>query len=227
MKHGLLLLAVAAAMLVSAPAFAQYVYLDVDGNGTAYCTNPGDDVLSPGTYDIAVYFYTDHNQDGSVATCDTGDGNLTINSYEITLGSSGTGSVTFNKWTDLMSFTSNLNNGHVGEGIGGSPGMLVGSNDTYIALGSPSVNPGGLYHVGNLNVTVTGSPVINWLSNSSVSPSAETAFGSQCSGNDFNNTIKLGPNPPGGTADFSDNCGTAAPTPVVNKTWGQIKDLYR
>jgi hypothetical protein len=228
MKHGLLLLAIAAAMLVSAPAFAQYVYLDVDMNGTAYCTNPGDDALGPGTYDIDVYFDTNHNMDGSVATCDTGDGELTINSYEITLGASGSGSVTFNKWmNNIAGAGTNLSGGTVGVGSGGDPGLLVGGSDAYIGLGGSTLYPAGLYKVGTLNVTVTGNPVLSWLSFSSVSGVAETAFGSQCSGMDGTNTIKLGPSPPQGTPDFTDNCGTAAPTPVVNKTWGQIKDLYR
>lgn len=223
MKHGLLLLAVAAAMLVSAPAFAQYVFIDVDGNGV--CNSS--DVLGAGTYDVDIYFNTNHNGDGSAATCDNGSNALTINSYEIVLAASGSGSLTFNKWTDLMSYATNLSGGTVGTGSGGSAGLLVGGNEAYIGLGSSVVSPAGLYKVGKLNVTVSGSALLTWKSNGTVSPVAETAFGTSCFGNDFDNTYKMLPSPPGGTGDFTDNCGTAQTTATVNKTWGQIKDLYK
>ena len=82
----------------------------------------------------------------------------------------------------------------------------------------------GRYKVGTLSVTVTGQPVISWLplGGSSLNASAESAFGTQCEGHDFDNTYKLG-------SDFAlaNAYGTEAPTPVVSKTWGAIKEMYK
>jgi hypothetical protein len=222
-------------MAISAPAFAQFVYLDtptgVGGatppDGLASCTSTSlpDDALFVGTYDIDIYFNTNHNSSGSVAVCDNGGNALTILSYEVSLAATGTGSVTFNKWTNnLAGYTVNLSGGTVGTGSGGSPGLLTGGAAAYIGLGSGTATAPGLYKLGTLNVTVTGNEVLSFLglsSPSGVSAVAQTAFGTNCDATNFDNTYRLG-------EDFTDNCGTEPPTATTtNKTWGQIKDLYR
>lgn len=228
MKHCLLLLAVLATMVISAPAFAQFVYLDTNGDGMASCTSVGlpDDVLAPGTMNVDIYFDTNHNANGSVAVCDNGGNPLTILSYEVSLIATGSGSVTFNKWTNNLSgYTVNLSGGTVGTGSGGSPGLLTGGSAAYIGLGSGTQSPAGLYKLGTLNVTVTGNEVLSFLAlsdPSGVTSVAQTAFGTACDATNFDNTYRL-------AEDFTDNCGTEPPTSAqtVNKTWGQIKDLYR
>jgi hypothetical protein len=231
MKHCLLLLAVLVALVISAPAFAQFVYLDTNGDGLASCNVPGtDDVLAPGTMNVDVYFDTNHNQDGSVAVCDNGGNPLTILSYEVSLLATGTGSVTFNKWNNnLAGYTINLNGGTVGVGLGGTVGLAVGGSAAYIAVGNGTPSAPGLYKLGTLNVTVTGNEQLNFLeaqNANGVSPVAQTAFGTNCDAKLFDNTYRMGPTV-GTDFDFDDNCGTEPVTPTQSKTWGQIKDLYR
>jgi hypothetical protein len=224
MKHCLLYLAVAAALVVGAPAYAQFVFLDTNGDGLASCTDPmlPDDVLAPGTMNVDVYFDTNHNPDGSLATCDTGPEPLSMNSYTFVLRASGTGSVVYNSWDDLMGYTTNGTGGTVGSPPG-DPGLLVGApNDAWVALASTSYSPPGKYKVGTLNITVTGNEVLTILADDpGLSGSANTSFGTECFALDFDNTYKLG-------LDFpvSNACGTEPQTPVKNTTWGKIKDLY-
>jgi hypothetical protein len=232
MKHCLLLLAVVAALVVGAPAFAQFVFLDTNGDGQASCTSTGlgDDVLAPGTMNVDVYFQTNTNSDGSAVTCDQSDGGpttMTINSYEILLAPSGTGSVTFNNWKDAMGYTTNLTAGHVGEGPGTSPGMAVAGNNAWIGLGSGTLNSPGKYKVGTVNVTVTGNEVLSILASDPTNFFAgETAFGTACSSFDSDNTYILGSDWLISASSPYGVCGTEALTPVVNTTWGKIKDLY-
>ena len=76
---------------------------------------------------------------------------------------------------------------------------------------------------------MTGTPLLGFLASTTLSGTYLTAFGSDCPGLDFDNTMKLGPNPAGavGPGDFTSACGTAAPTPAKITTWGAIKNLYR
>lgn len=221
MKNCLLFLAVVAMLAIGAPAHSQYLFLDVNGDGHN-AGNPaepgtGNDILGPSTTSIDVYFDTNHNPDGSAAVCDQSSNSLTINSYEALLRSSGTGSVTFNGWTDNMGFAFNLV-------IGGTNGFLAGGTDCWIGKGSGTALPAGRYKVGTLSVTVTGTPVISWLplNGSSLNANAESAFGTACEGNDFDNTYKLG-------SDFPLNhaFGTQAPVAARASTWGQIKQMYK
>jgi hypothetical protein len=79
----------------------------------------------------------------------------------------------------------------------------------------------GKYKVGTLGITVTGAPKLDVIPGSpTLNANSQTAFGSACDGVSFDTTIRLG-------SDFTDADGTELGTPVSNKTWGQIKKLYR
>jgi hypothetical protein len=220
MKHCLLVFAAVVALAIGVPASAQYMWIDVNGDGINGCTTPGntadDDVLVPGTTSIDIWLDTNSNRDGSTATCTSGTlgEQLTINSYTFVL-SSGSGGVTYGAWTDAMNFT-------IAAG-----GPASNSTDYFIGRASATIMPPGLYKLGSMAITVTGSPRLDIITHSSVDFTSQTSFGSQCPGNDFNNTLRYGENqdqiPPG---DWNDVCGTASGTPVSETTWGKIKKNY-
>jgi hypothetical protein len=226
MKNCLLFLAVVAAMAVAGPAYSQYVYLDVNGDGLNFDREadvgnavPSDNV-SIATTTIDVYFVTDQNGDGSASTCASAEP-FTMGSYEAVLRSTGSGTVTFNGWTDNMGFAVPI--------ITAGDGTFAASGtDTWFGRGgNPPGQPPGTYRVGSVSVTVTGTPTVIFGMNSTISGNAQTAFGSQCDGALFDSTIRLGPlSEIGITADFTDSYGSTAPTPVVKSTWGKIKTLY-
>src|SRR5690349_1463928 len=73
-------------------AHAQYMYLDSNGNGIH---DAGDVMQANNTgTTVAVWLDTAHNRNGTASTCDTADGNLTINSYVVNMASAG-GNVTY------------------------------------------------------------------------------------------------------------------------------------
>ena len=204
MKHSLLLVAVVALVAFAAPAHSQYMYLDVNGDGV----NTAADILTPSSTQVDVYVDTNNNKDGSPVTCAQSANNLTMNSYEVILRA--TGSITYGTWTDLMSFATILGDAQAG-------------GDFYAGRGSgtilqPLANP---FHVGFVTVSgVSAGTTLAIVSSTSASSFAETAFGSACEGNDFDNTMKLG-------SDWFDVSGTYSSTPTTSTTWGHIKDLYK
>lgn len=206
MKHCLLLCAAALALALAVPASAQYVFLDVNGDGA--CTSA--DVLDNTVTSIDVWFDTNHDKNGNPVTCPTGE-DLTMSSYTFILSS--TGGVSYGTWVDEAGFTA-------------PAGGAAAGNDIWLArVTSTTALPPGKIKVGHMPITVTGSPVISILSSDpSLDGTALTSFGSQCLGQDFDNTMKLGPC---GVGDFCDACGTSAGTPATKTTWGKIKDLYR
>jgi len=212
MKKSLLLLGVIAALAIGAPAYSQYIYMDVNADGI--CNNS--DVLTSSITGVDIYWNTNHNQSGTVATCSDGFSALDFSSFDIIVHSSGSGSVTYNSFTPSSQITS--------AGLSVVNPLTVAGNDAgvgYAISGITYMSP-GLIKLGTLNVTVTGSPQLNFLGTSpdpSI-PSFGTGFGSHCSGTDNPNTITLG-------IDFADNCGTAAGTPTEATTWGKIKQLYK
>jgi hypothetical protein len=217
MKHCLLVFAAVVALAIGVPASAQYMWIDVNGDGVNGCLTPGndadDDVLSPATTSFDIYLSTNMNKDGSTAVCPSGEA-LTINSYTFVL-SSGSGGVAYGAWTDNMGFS-------IAAG-----GPVSSSTDYFIGRASATIMPPGTYKLGSMAVTVTGNPVLNIITHSSIDGTSQTSFGSQCSGQDFNNTMRYGENvdqiPPG---DWNDVCGTQGTTPVSETTWGRIKKNY-
>jgi hypothetical protein len=226
MKNCLLFLAVVAVMAVAGPAYSQFVYLDVNGDGVNFDREalignavPADNVTAATTA-IDVYFVTDLNGDGSASVCTSAEP-YTLGSYEAVLRASGSGTVSFNSWSDNLSFPFPIIT--AGDGT-----FATAGNDTWFGRGGapPGLAP-GTHKVGTISVTVTGTPTIIFGMNSSISGNAQTAFGSQCDGALFDSTIRLGPlSEIGITADFTDSYGSTPPTPVVKSTWGKIKTLY-
>ena len=220
MKQCLLFLFLAA-LTITKPAYSQYLFLDVNGDGhnSLNLSEPGNgsDCLNPAITQIDIYFDTNHNPDGSPTTCDQTAANpLSMNSYEILLRGSGTGSVSFNGWTDNVGFTTGVIS------LGDSK-FYASGKDAWIGLAGSTLPP-GRYKVGTLGVTVTDFATISFvpLGGSAINPNAETAFGTQCEGNDFDGTYKLG-------SDFASNhaSGTCYGDAVEALTWGKIKQRYR
>lgn len=217
MRNCLLLLAVVGVMLVGAPANSQYLFVDVNGDGknSLNTTNPfhagaPDDVLGPGVTSVDVWFVTNQNADGSAATCSQP---FQINSYEFIFRSSGSGSVAYGAWTDNMT-------GMLGGALCGDGTICTGGADVWVAKYKFTYDPPGTYKVGTLAITVTGSPKIDFVTSSTLSGSAQTAFGSSCPGINGDNTLRLG-------QDYPTAHGTESPIPVTNTTWGKIKTLYQ
>jgi len=210
MRHSLLLLGVIAALAIGAPAYSQYIYMDSNADGV----NSSADVLSSSTTVVHVYLNTNHDRNGTLKTCiATGGGpQFDIASYDLIFHSTGAGSVTYNGWT----------NGSAMAGFTLLDAFTVAGNDAGVGYQGPNYLAPGLYELGQLSVTVTGSPVLSWVgtSNTPSIPSPVTGFGSHCEGTDNPNTITLG-------VDFSDGFGTSPGTPVEATTWGKIKQLYK
>jgi hypothetical protein len=204
MKHCLLVFAAVLALAIGVPAHAQWIFIDANGDATNNCLSS--DVLSSSVTSVSVYIDTNHNKDGSLATCSTGQA-LTMNSYTFIL-SAPTGGVTYGTWADNLGFTIVAGGGQAG-------------NDIWVALasGSTPLAP-GKYKLGTLPVTITGSPRLEIHTSTSIDGTAITSFGSSCLGAEFDNTMILG-------RDFFDACGTASGTPTQETTWGKIKQLYR
>lgn len=202
MKHSLLLVAVVALVAFAAPAHSQYMFLDTNNDGVCD-TN---DVLTALSTSVDVWIDTDNNQDTSPVTCQQSSANLTINSYEVIVRS--TGAITLGTWTDNMSFATNF-------------GDFTAGTDAYHGRGSGTALAAGSYKLGSLAISgVATGATLSIVSSSSANPVGNTSFGSQCEGADFDNTLKLG-------SDWNDVCGTASPTPITPTTWGYIKNIYK
>jgi hypothetical protein len=200
MKNCLLLCVAVLALAVAQPASAQYMFLDVNGDG--FCDTG--DVIDNTTTSVDVWLATNYDANFFPVTCPTGQ-ELTINSYTFILRS--TGGLTYGAWTDNMGFGTNLGTG-------------VAGNDRWVGRGSGTIMPADVYKLGTQAITVSGSPVLSIVSSTSASAQALTSFGSSCLGVLGNNTMKLG-------LDWFDVCGTSSSTPVTDTTWGKIKALYR
>lgn len=185
-----------------APASAQYLYMDTNGDGVYSSA----DVLNPnGTATtVDVWLNTNHNRDGSLATCDTGDGDLgTWNSYAVNMHTPA-GTVAYTNFVNQQPDFTIL--------CVLSPSVDFLSNATEMtscrATGSPTA--AGLKKLFTVTVTgVTGAPSLQFMALGTLGANA-TSFGTPCSGHDFDNTYKLG-------SDFLDSDG-AGPAPGGNAT---------
>ena len=210
MKHVLPVLAAFIALAIGVPASAQYMYIDVDGDGL----NTAVDVLTPSVTGVDIYLATnkslsDPNDPTSPlvnATCQTDVAELTINSYQMIL-TSPSGGVTYGTWTDNMGFTIPVSNAQ-------------GGNDMVIGWASPTSQPPGTYKLGHLALTVIGNPILTFAVATTLSDQVFTSFGSQCGGQDFDNTMKY-------NTDWQSIGPTWIPIPVTQTTWGKIKNMYR
>ena len=186
-----------AVLVIAAPAArAQYMYLDSNGNGVH---DSGDQLAgngSPTTVDL--WLVTDHNRDGSVATCDVGPEPLSMNDYYFNLQAAG-GSVTYSGFvTHVGNITFPVLN--PGDGVRYANGQ-----------GGITTFPPGTYRLATITITGTsGTPAVSIVDR--VTGSIQiTDFGtgaSGCFGNDFDNTYKL--TGPAGGSDWTDADGLAS-----------------
>jgi PKD repeat protein len=165
------------------PAFAQYMFLDSNGDGV----NDASDRIEPeGSTTIDIWVDTSRNRDGSPATCDTDPaGRLTINQWEVVLRAVG-GTLRWGPLENTMPISSN-------------PACFADAADTtdpvwyHNGWGGFLILDPGRYHVGRLQVEVaTGNPAVIFTPNNPAQPTDITSFGSKCLGKDLDNTYKLG-----------------------------------
>ena len=200
------------ALLIAAPASAQYMYFDVNGDGV----NTTADVLGPSVTSVDVYVATDKslsnpsdiNSSLVAATCQAGPYAMDINGYNLII-TAPSGGVTYGTWTDAMGFTIATGNGTAG-------------NDAYVGWNSSGTyTAAGTHKLGTYTITVTGNPTLTLrVRNDGDPPGDNTDFGSECLGTNFDNTLYLG-------LDWLSVGPTRAPTPVTETTWGKIKALYK
>lgn len=203
---------VAAAVLIAAPASAQHIWIDTNGDGV----NTSADALAPtGDTALDIWLRSDQNANGDPAVCSSGDGELTVSGYEIVLRAEN-GTVTWGTITDRMAFT-------VSSGFASSPSEL----DFGYHGGSQAP---GAYRLATVTASVaTGTPSISFAPQGTLLNPFSTSFGSACSGSDFDNTIKLGSDffdatgvPYGGTAN---NPPVLAAIDDVTMAEGETRDV--
>ncbi|MGE5175610.1 MAG: FG-GAP repeat domain-containing protein, partial [Hyphomicrobiales bacterium] len=171
----LLLLSV---MLILAPriASAQYMYLDSDGDGVH---TAADGLSQVGTTQVDIWLRTDHDRDGSVATCPTGE-DLSIVSYVVCLQVVD-GTVSFTNAANLVS------------AFGGRYRDEGTDSEYILSYYGSAFLPAGTYHLARITVTaLSGTPALAIVPTLPSHPVDSTSFGSLCSGIDFDNTLKLG-----------------------------------
>jgi hypothetical protein len=156
------------------PASAQYMYLDTNGDGV----HTSADVLSPsGTTAMDLWLRTNENRDGSIATCDTQDGDLTINGYEVILHASN-GTIAWGAVTVRMA---------------GYIATPTTSNATDLHAGAyGGLLPPGPYRLATIEASpASGTPAIVIAARTPLNATYMTSFGSLCSGWNFANTLEL------------------------------------
>jgi hypothetical protein len=190
------------------PLQAQYLFLDTNRDGE--CSSS--DFLYLATPDtVDVWIDTSKNQDGSPASCGTGE-TLTISSYEVILQS--------DAGTTLTSWLNSRPEFPIEEHKTLQPGVAwVG----YTSSGGTTHLAPGKYLLGRGAYQRTGAgtcPYIMFAAQNPAVPSAETKFYSQCLGNQFDNFIRLG-------TDFTGTCGAFLICDATESTtWGHIKQIY-
>ncbi len=206
MRSAVWLLALGALLLVgiTAPAAAQYIFLDVDGDGVSTAA----DRLTPRTTTVTVVLDTNRDRGGTLKTCvsalDRAAG-IDIFAYNVILHASG-GTVSYGTWADSLGFTNVLD-----PEVKNSTDLRV-SRATSLGV----VKKPGRYRLGTVKIkTISGSPRISIAPRVDVAldpTGSYTGFGTDCDGSGAPNTLFLGPNPafegPAGWMD-SDGAGVA------------------
>lgn len=172
----LLIIAFTLAMqcLLSERASAQYMFLDANGDSTFTAA----DSLRNGENHIGIWLITDTNRSGTPASC--AGSNLAILSYEFILRASGAGI----EWGQYQNSQSTMTVSFGAHSVG---------MDFYRGFGgSTSLSP-GKYLLGLLTVDVfSPSVAIQVVPDSPLGGGLATSFGSNCPGQDGDNTLKLG-----------------------------------
>jgi hypothetical protein len=186
-------------LLHATQAFAQYLYLDTNGDGR----NTSEDHLKAvGSTNVAVYLDTNHDRDGSLQTCNShstgtkSSTDLGLLSYEFILHViDGTGSVTWGAFVDSLGFSPLEND-------------RFNTTDYWTSQGASEGLPPGRYKLGQLEVTaLSGAPALQIEQRSSLDPALFTGFGTQCEGSSFPNSYLLG-------TDWFDADGLSVGDPV-------------
>lgn len=170
-------------LTVAAPARAQYMYLDANGDGIHDAT---DQLRTDGPTTLDIWVNTATNRDGSQATCNV-DGALplTINSWSIVLHAVG-GALEWGPLENVLPIT--------------SPRATFAdpsdTTDPYIyhnGWGGYSIVEPGLHHLARLKVKIaSGDPAVIIRPNNPAEPGDLTSFGTWCYALDLDNTYKLG-----------------------------------
>ncbi len=168
---------VLATLILPSTAPAQYIYLDANGDGIH---TSADVLATTGSTTVDVWLHTDQNLDGAPALCPSQDGPFTINGYELILHSTD-GTVEWSGFTNRVSQFS------------GSQGEVSSGTDYHNGFGGGSLLPAGLYRLASITITpASGFTDIQFASSTPLSGAFTTSFGSNCSGTEFDNTLKLG-----------------------------------
>jgi hypothetical protein len=180
--------------LITSPGYTQYLYLDANGNGIH---DSGDRLNASDSTTLEVWIDTAHNRDGSASVCPTSDGAMTLSGYEFILHAVG-GTISWGAFTNLR------------PEMGLIFDSASDSTDYYAGRAGSTFNVSGLYHLGTLVVSIrSGDPRIDVVSATPLNSAYSTAFGSECSGVDWDNALKLG-------SAWFDADGVAEPPPPPN-----------
>ena len=206
------LLLITALVAVAAPAAAQYMYLDSNGNGV----HDSGDRLAPNgaATTVDVWLVTNENRDGSAATCAIDPtAPMALNDYYVNFKAAG-GLVTYS------GFVTHFGNAPIGE-FNPADGVRYGNG----LVGIFTTLPPGTHRIASLTITGTsGTPQVGIVDLHSGQPQYTmfSAGAAGCFGNDFDNVLKLAG--PGGGTDWTDvdGLGPANQPPVLaaisNKT---------
>ena len=223
MKNCLLSFAVLIALLVGVPAYSQWMYMDVDGDGlNSTASGSGDDVLDAADTNIDIYLDLANNRNGSPIVCTDGTNTMSMIAYEFTIKQTGSGSVVFSNWTNNIPGATT--SGVLNDSNPASVGFDTAAGEAWVFLidTAPPFAAAARHKLGSLTVAVTGSPKLDFVvsGQANINLNAGTSFGTECfSPNSGLSTWFLGD-------EWTDNDGTASPTPVEEGTWGKIKKLY-
>ncbi len=192
-----------------APAGAQYMFLDSNGDGVNTAADLIDD---DGVTTIDVWLRTDANKDGSPAVClGSPETPLTINSYEVILRVVN-GTVAWGPMNNLLP----IDPEHGMANFAMTADDTTGSTGYNNGWGGRDISPPGLYHLARLTLRVTsGHPSIFIASSMPPSGTKMTAFGTQCLGPDWDNTCKLG-------QQWFDADGIGPPVAVAGGPYGGV-----
>jgi len=167
----------------AAPAHAQYMYLDANGDGIHDET---DQLRTDGPTTLDIWINTATNRDGSQAACNVdGATPLTVNSWEIVLHAVGG---TF-EWGPLENVLP----------ISTLRVTFADPSDTtdpyfyHNGWGGYSIVEPGLHHLARLKVKIaSGDPAVVIEPYNPLEPADLTSFGTMCYALDLDNTYKLG-----------------------------------
>jgi len=205
-----------ALLVLATPSFAQYMYLDSNGDGAH---TAADELHAIGPTVVDVWLDTAHNRDGTATVCELEPATpLSMFSYVVNLQATG-GTVGWSAFTNRLSQF-----GPLGTPPTPDPAQF-GSGGFY--NGQSAALPPGKYLLGTLVVNVTsGAPSLGVVTSVNLGTYSDpTSFGSYCPGNENPNTITFGldwfdtdglPFGSGGTANQSPVMSTPSNMTVVS-----------